>query len=362
MNAKERFQAVMHFEDVDRIPLWIVEGITEQAIRKWSMQGLPVGVNVEEYFGFDPRVEVPLKTTPIPSFIPRTVEADDEWTTFIDVHGFTVRQSRDQAVTPRVYYYVAGSMETPDDWVEMSKRYDPHDIRRYPDYWGDELLAHYQSLQCPIGLSLHWGPGRGIKNGYMFGLDRFLDLIAERPDALQPIFEYWAEFLIELVRPLVERVKLDYVMLTEDGMAYKTSTLVSPDTYRRVWFPHVRKVVDFLRSNRIDIIGYATSGNVETLIPVLLETGINLFQPLECAAGMDVRQLRSKYGKRVLLMGNISRQALMDGVQAVEEEFHAKLPVIDSGGYIPTVDDMILPDISFESYSHCIQLIKGHAF
>jgi hypothetical protein len=75
---------------------------------------------------------------------------------------------------------------------------------------------------------------------------------------------------------------------------------------------------------------------------------------------MDALSLRERYGERLLLMGNISRQALMDGRKAVEKEFNSKVPyLVEQGGYIPAVDDMIMPDISFESYRHYINLVKG---
>ena len=129
----------MHFQDVDRLPLWNLEGITVQAIRQWAIEGMPIGVDVDEYVGFDPNVRMPLRTTPIPSFIPRTIESDEEWTTYIDLHGFKVRRSKKQAVSPMVCYYVGGSMESMDEWEAMKLRYDPTDPRRYTDAWGGGL-------------------------------------------------------------------------------------------------------------------------------------------------------------------------------------------------------------------------------
>jgi len=60
--------------------------------------------------------------------------------------------------------------------------------------------------------------------------------------------------------------------------------------------------------------------------------------------------------KSILLIGNISRQALMEGPQAVEQEFYAKVPPLsEEGGYIPAVDDAI---ISFESYKRYLDLAR----
>ncbi|MBM3187195.1 MAG: hypothetical protein FJZ90_00545 [Chloroflexi bacterium] len=362
MNPRERFQAIMHFQGVDRLPFWDLEGITEQAVRQWCIQGMPIGVDVSEYVGFDPKLEVPLATTPIPSFVSRTLSLDGDWRTYIDAYGFTVRRSKCHAVPPMVYYYVGGSMETMGEWEAMKRRYDPTDVRRYPDNWGEELFEHYRNLPCPLGLRLHWGPGRGIKNGYMLGLERFLMMLAEEPQALEPMFDHSAYFMIELSRELLEKVQVDYLIFMDDGMAYKHSSLVSPQLYTRLWRPYVRRVTEFFRAHGVDLLVYYTSGNIEPLIPVLLETGFNVFAPLERAAGMDAIKLRQRYGREVLLMGNIARQALMDGPQAVEQEFRAARPAIEAGGYIPVVDDMILPDISFQSYMHYAELVKGFTF
>jgi len=42
--------------------------------------------------------------------------------------------------------------------------------------------------------------------------------------------------------------------------------------------------------------------------------------PIECAAGVDALDLRRRFGKDLLLMGNISRQEIMDGRKAIEKE------------------------------------------
>ena len=61
-----------------------------------------------------------------------------------------------------------------------------------------------------------------------------------------------------------------------------------------------------------------------------------------------------------MLYGNIARQALMDGPEAVEREVMSKVPLLmEQGGYIPAVDDMILPDISFASFMRYVELIRG---
>jgi uroporphyrinogen decarboxylase len=349
----------MHFQKPDRIPLWDLEGITEGAVRQWCIDGFPPGRDVHEFIRFDPHVRVPLSTDPIPSFVPRVLAEDEETVTTIDPYGFKVKTVKAHAVAPRIYYYIEGSMKTRDEWQQMKKRYDPHDIRRRAAYWGEELFEHYRSVDAPVSLTLVWGPGRGAKNGYMLGQEQFLEALHDEPAFIHDIFDFWADFIIELVREVVDQAPIDFVWLSEDGLAYKNSTLVSPTMYRELWHPYVRRVTDFLRSHDIDLIGHYTSGNIKPLIPSFLAAGINLFGPLECAAGMDAVELRKEYGRDVLMMGNLSRAAFMEGPEAVEREFYSKVPwLMENGGYIPAVDDMILPDISFGSMMRYVELVR----
>ena len=359
MNARQRFNRIMHFQKPDRVPLWTVEGLSEGAVRRWVRDGdVPPGVRGEDIVRFDPKTILRLDTDPLPAFVGRVIEEDDHWRTCTDQYGFTVKTSKQQSVGPTVYYYLAGSVGGRADWQRMKERFDPSDPRRKPRDWSGELIEHYNNSDGPVGLRIDWGPGRGIKNGYMMGMDRFLEMLTAEPGLIADMFQFWADFVIETARDFLENIRFDFAFFNEDGMGFKNSTMVSPETYRRIWAPPMRKVTDFLRGRGVEVIGYLTSGNIRPLIPALLELGVNLHMPLECAAGLDARRLRGEFGRDLLMIGNISRQSLMDGPAAVEKEFREKVPpLMESGGYIPAVDDLIMPDVPCASYRRYAELV-----
>jgi uroporphyrinogen decarboxylase len=309
----------------------------------------------------DGREDIVLDTGPLPSFVPRTLEENERWRTTLDGYGFTVRTLKEQSVSPTLYYYLAGSVSSRADWERLKARYDPHDCRRLPRAWGPELWEHLNQSTSPVSMRIDWGPGRGAKNGYTLGLELFLDRVVSDPGLVKDMFDFWADFVIEAARPWLEHVRFDFVYFTEDGMGYKNSTLVSPKMYQRLWIPAMRRVTDFLHGHGVDIIAHYTSGNIRPLMPTLLDIGVNLYFPLEVAAGMDAHALRREFGREVRLIGNISRQALMDGPQAVAREFEAKVPPLMAvGGYIPAVDDAIMPDIGFGSYRCYVELVRSY--
>jgi len=97
------------------------------------------------------------------------------------------------------------------------------------------------------------------------------------------------------------------------------------------------------------------------MIPLLLEGGITGTWPLEVNSNMDAVAVRRKYGQRLLLMGNIDKRALSKGRAAIEKEVKSKLPYLkDGGGYIPGVDHLVPPDISFQNFRYYSQLLKKH--
>ena len=362
MNARERFQRIMHFESVDRIPVWGVEEVTEGAVRRWIRDGdFPIGMSLSCVFPLDPVEIIRLDTDPLPAFVSRKVDEDERWWTEIDKFGFTVKTLKEQSVGPKVYYYVGGLVKDRQDWGMLKRRYDATDPRRRPRAWGPDLIDYYNHATCPVGLRIDWGPGRGIKNGYTMGLERFLETLIDDPGLVKEMLDFWADFVIELARPFVTHCRIDYAFFAEDGIGYKNSSLVSPKMYRQIWIPAMRKVVDLLQAHGIHLIGHYSSGNIEPLIPVLLDIGVNLYFPLEVAAGIDACRLRKRFGREIRMIGNISRQALMDGPEAVTQEFAAKVPVlVREGGYIPAVDDAIMPDIAYASYKTYLDLVRAY--
>jgi len=90
-----------------------------------------------------------------------------------------------------------------------------------------------------------------------------------------------------------------------------------------------------------------------------LEGGVNMLYPLEVAANTDAIEYRKKYGKKLILMGNIDKRALRNTKKEVEEEVMKKIPyLLKEGGYIPFVDHAVPPDVPLENFKYYLELIK----
>jgi len=352
MDARERFWKIMHFKEADRLPFCEFLGYWGETLNRWYGEGLPTGMWITDYFGFDKREGIPIDFGPIPRFIPKTLSEDERYRIEIDEAGTTKKVLKTSTSMPTFIDFPVKNWE---DWEKVKKRFDPKDSRRYPKTWSDELLEYYETVDRPISLSLSgfFGQARSL-----MGLERLSVTFYRDPKLVHDIMDFWADFVIETMREAVERARIDFVTIWED-MAYRNGPLISPKMFREFMLPRYKKVTSFIRGKGIDLIMVDTDGNHEALMPLFLEGGVNCLYPLEVQAGMDAPSLREKYGKRLLLIGNIDKRALAWGEEAIRKEVESKIPPLrEEGGYIPSIDHAVPSDVPFQNYVYYISLLK----
>jgi uroporphyrinogen decarboxylase len=78
-------------------------------------------------------------------------------------------------------------------------------------------------------------------------------------------------------------------------------------------------------------------------------------------AGLDVRELKPRYGPRLILYGNIDVRKLSGTKADIEEEIRTKLPLAKAGGgYIYHSDHSVPHTVSFENYCFAVDLLRRY--
>ena len=168
------------------------------------------------------------------------------------------------------------------------------------------------------------------------------------------MFEFHADFLIETARPILGQTSVEYICFAED-MAMKTGPLLSPQTYETFIYPRFKRVIEFLKGNGVRYVVVDTDGNPEALIPLMLDAGVDALWPLERAADQDPIRLRIKYGKSLRLWGGVDKRRLTLGPEAIDAHLRELRPLIEEGGFIPTIDHTAPPDIRWANYQHYVE-------
>jgi uroporphyrinogen decarboxylase len=133
-------------------------------------------------------------------------------------------------------------------------------------------------------------------------------------------------------------------------MAFKGHAMVSPDATREFLLPAYRRWGEIVRGAGCPIYAMDSDGYIGDLIPIWLEAGINVCDPIEVAAGNDLPELRAAFGRSMAYRGGIDKRAIAKGGAAIEAEIQRLRPVIRDGGYIPGCDHGVPADVHWPDY------------
>ena len=346
----------MRFEKPARLPLLEIEGVPSETEERWQAQGLPIGTSAVDYLGLDKVEWLHLDFYPVPRFTAKVLEEDTEYR--IERIGQGIKTQVSKLYPNLVYQHLEYPVKNRADWQELKKRYDPSDMRRYPLEWGDDEYADYYNNEHanPVGLLIH--PFFFRLGYYSMGMIPFLECFYDDPDLIHDMFGFWSDFTMKLIGDFLKKVHPDFVVIAED-MAHKTAPHIAPEMYRQFWFPHQTKVIDLIKDSGVETLAFWNSGDIRQLLPILVEAGFNCFWPLEDVAGMNGIELRREYGKSIRFVGNIAKEALIAGGDVLKRHVYEKVPaLIESGGYIPSIDDQIPLEVPFAHYTYYIELLR----
>jgi uroporphyrinogen decarboxylase len=263
--------------------------------------------------------------------------------------------------------YLSFPVEKREDFEELKKRYIAAQPGRYEPGWKEFRLDGWRNRKhvlvtgrnCSV-LGFYW------RCREWMGTENLSYAWYDEPELCDAMMEFIADFTIETLRPVLDEIASDYIFINED-MSMKSGPLLSPDTYKRFIFPHMKRLVDFIKSKGVPYVVVDTDGDPDPLIPLLLDAGVDGLWPIERASNdMDPIALRKKYGKALRIWGAVDKRCIAAGSPVIEEHLRAMMPLIAEGGFIPTVDHTVPPDISLKNFEHYMELkeklLRGESF
>jgi uroporphyrinogen decarboxylase len=262
-----------------------------------------------------------------------------------EAHG--TRMSMDQGLSWPV--------KTRDDWQQVKQRFNAKSPARYPQYW-NEVARCLDGRDYPLALTHNGCFGLYSRMRSLMGTEAACLAFYDDPVLVEDMLDYLTDYLIELIHPALDRLEIDYFNYFED-FAGKGGPLVGPRLFRKFLMPRYRRINDCLCSHGVRHIWLDSDGNTEVLIPLFIELGITFHWPMERAAGMDPLKIRAKYGHDLGIGGGIDKRELTTDRAAIDAELYSQVPqLLEDGGYIPTLDHAVPPDIPYENWLYYLEL------
>ncbi len=235
------------------------------------------------------------------------------------------------------------------------ERYSPPDLHLPSRYAAvDEAVKNFKGDKAVI---VHLNDVFSLPR-YLMGMQDLLMAIALEPELVQGLVDLSVKVNLEMAEEVVARgVSTVY---TGDDFAYNRGPLMSPRHFRKLFYPGLCRVIQGFKELGLQVIKH-TDGNLWSIIDMIIDSGIDCLDPIDPLAGMDLGEVKAKYGDRVALKGNVDCADLMtfgtpeEVVEATKVALSQGMP---GGGFILSSSNSIHSAVKPENYAAMLGALK----
>lgn len=319
MTPRERVLCALARQEPDRVPF--LEPVIEEPVAL-ALLGLPqreVPITME--FG-EPGADVAsgiLYDSPFytPLELAQTLGIDG-----FGMYLFVRHEGVQQEIGGRKMI-AGGTIKSRADLARI-RLHDPNDPAIYEPY--RQFVERYRDSGYALFTFLNIGSDPMILG---MGLEQFSIALYEDPGLVAELFDLYTDWYACAARHLCQ-LGFDFLWFGDD-IAFKTAPYVSPKTFREVFIPRYRKVIEQVTLPWI----FHSDGNLMPIMDDLLSLGMAGLHPIEPGA-LDLAEMKRRYGDRVCLVGHISVDVLSRGTPEEVDRLVAEAIRIAAprGGYI----------------------------
>jgi uroporphyrinogen decarboxylase len=362
----DRMNKALRHQEPDRVP--ISDFFWGSFLERWRRElGLPADTDIYKHYDLDWIVTMPNMDPHVKQF--EILEESDE--------EVIVRTGFEALIQKKFDHPMPAYLKFETDTIEKMRAFqfdDPRDDRRYFSGGDNQIAGVGDSFERDLPpwvdsvKSLH--PDFPVYGSICEGHEMMWRIIGSKnvmlwiglyPDEIGRFAERIIEFVVEMTKAQIEAADglLDGMVIWGD-VAYRKNLFFSPDYWRKHFKPGVKAIVEVCHENGLPVI-YHGCGNVRDIFEDFIEIGVDAYNPLEAKAGLDVVELRRKYGHRIAFCGNMD---VMAWAHSSQEELKrivlTKLNAARGGGYIFQSDHSVPSNVSGQNYDYVVKLVREY--
>jgi uroporphyrinogen-III decarboxylase len=349
---RKQYLDYMTFEKVDR-PIFVelfgpLVGLPEE----WETQGAAPDEIGMEAFGFDyvRRHNIDVNTFLLDQTEDIVLEENDEYLLTLDSLGRKMKMIKATATLPLPLNYPVTDM---DSWLKIKPRYEFREDRLAEDW-----LEKAEAALTSGALLVAEIPGGFDEPRQLLGEENLCYAYYEQPELIHDILTTIGDTAYKVLDIVSSKIPVDQLSIHED-MAGKSGCLIGPIQIDEFMKPYYRKIWDLLESRGTKMFRQDSDGNMNSVIDSFLDAGITEMYPMEPAAGMDIVEVRKKYGKKLALSGGIDKHVLRQSKEAIRKELEYKLqPLMREGGMVFGLDHRIPNGTPLENYRYYVKTAR----
>ena len=299
MNSRERVMMSLNFKKPDRVARFD-EFWPEFRAKLIQEKSLPEDADLQEYFNIDIHIAVPEE-----SFFPTKRERIEETDTYIIERsgwGSIWKQQKNGYF----FEFIEPFLKKEADLDNLA--FDPAGLdSRYAE-WQEEVAREKACGRCVFGKI----GGPYMRSGFLRGEMNFLMDIAGDPEFARELAGRVGGHLLAVGIEELRRGSLcDTGIWIFDDLGSNRGPIMSPQSFESIFYPVYKELVHGLKQAGAAKVGLHSDGNIMPLLDMLLDTGIDILNPIEPKAGMSIREIRRKYGTKIACVGGMCNSVVL---------------------------------------------------
>ncbi len=334
MNSEERVIKTLCREEVDQVPIfeWFIDEKVIQALRPGSTY---------EQFVYEMDLDAICLSLDYQ-------QEEIEPGLFLDEWGVLKKYNVEDHAVP-----IKGCLKTLDDFKHYEAP-DPHLPERFKVL--ETTLNRNKDKKAVI---LHLNDVLSLPRN-LLGYTEFLMATAADPKLIRELVEFSVEYNLTLAKEAVTRGLK--IIFTGDDYAYNSGPLISPKSFRELFYPGLCKIIKGFKDLGLHVIKH-TDGNIKPLLDMIVDSGIDCLDPIDPLAGMNIAEIKGKYGDRIALKGNVDcAHTLSFGTkeEVIEETQKCLHDGAPGWGYILSSSNSIHSSVKPENYRAMLETHKRY--
>ena len=348
MNGYERFMKTLQHKEPDRIPIWELI-INEPTLSAWGADSIESFVTKESLDGITIFEDVPLRaldTDEIRENYPHLSHLSKAQNCELSVDDWGIVWGKTEF---NIFYPVTGPIHSKD----ILNRYTPPEPDQHDRL--QTLRSAVKKFKGEKAIVFLTHDAFEFSHYLRGGMDNlFMDYITN-PTVVHELAEIVIDYKIKLME-LAVKIGAD-VVVSGDDYAGRKGPLMSPRHFQEFILPYLKRSIAAAHKMGVPYVKH-TDGNIWMILDMIVDAGIDAIDPLEPIAGMDIGEVKQKYGDRITIIGNIDCTNLLphgdtkDIEKAVKETIAKAAP---GGGYILASSNSIHPSVKPDNYKTMVE-------
>ena len=217
---------------------------------------------------------------------------------------------------------------------------------------GDIALVPGLNLKDPRGI-------RDVEEWYVS--------LVTRKEYIKEVFDRQTDIAVENLKLYKQAVgdKVAAVYLCGADFGTQLGPFCSPETFAEIYLPYYKKMTTWIHENTAWKTFKHCCGSIDTLIPSLIEAGIDILNPVQCsAANMEPHMLKEKYGRKVTFWGagvDTQRTFPRGTPEEVKAQVKERLEIFGpGGGYVFATIHNAQADVPAENFIAMLEALKQY--